>query len=147
MPEVWRMMKAIFSGVHSEAATIKSPSPSRSLSSVTTTSSPLAKACSTSWIVSAIPFTSLVRCRGPLPGLPDLRQHHYAGQIGNHVLPTQGQPRSTPLVWRFRSPHHSSREFAMRTSEPKPHEINKLLVSFDSEVRKLRMPQNGANFG
>src|SRR5262249_8225287 len=39
------------------------------------------------------------------------------------------------LVWRFRSPHRSSREFAMRTSEPKPHEINKLLVSFDSEVR------------
>jgi Ni,Fe-hydrogenase III small subunit len=34
------------------------------------------------------------------------------------------------------SPHYSSREFAMRTSEPKPHEINKLLVSFDSEVRK-----------
>src|SRR5262245_44760354 len=24
----------------------------------------------------------------------------------------------------------------MRTSEPKPHQINKLLVSFDSEVRK-----------
>jgi hypothetical protein len=51
------------------------------------------------------------------------------------------------LVWRFRSPHHSSREFAMRTSEPKPHEINKLLVPFDSEVRKMRMPQNNANFG
>jgi hypothetical protein len=31
---------------------------------------------------------------------------------------------------------HSSRELAMRTSEPKPHEINKVLVSFDSEVRK-----------
>ena len=26
MPEVWRMMKAIFSGVHSEAATNRSPS-------------------------------------------------------------------------------------------------------------------------
>jgi len=26
----------------------------------------------------------------------------------------------------------------MRTSEPKPHEINILLVSFDSEVRKRR---------
>src|SRR5581483_4046077 len=53
MPEVWRMMNAIFSAVQSEAATIRSPSPSRSLSSVTTTSSPLAKACRTSWIVSA----------------------------------------------------------------------------------------------
>ena len=40
------------------------------------------------------------------------------------------------LVWRFRSPHHSRSEFAMRASEPKPHEINKLLMSFDSEVRK-----------
>jgi hypothetical protein len=38
------MMKAIFSGVQSEAATNRSPSFSRSLSSVTTTSSPLAKA-------------------------------------------------------------------------------------------------------
>ncbi len=48
MPEVWRMMNAIFAGVHSDAATIRSPSPSRSSSSVTTTSSPAAKACSTS---------------------------------------------------------------------------------------------------
>jgi hypothetical protein len=43
--------------------------------------------------------------------------------------------RRANLVWRFRSPHHSSREFATRSSEPKPHEINKLLF-FDSEVRK-----------
>ena len=50
--------EAIFSAVQSEAATIKSPSPSRSSSSVTTTSSPLAKACRTSWIVSAIFFKS-----------------------------------------------------------------------------------------
>ena len=49
-PMVWRMMKAIFSVVHSEAATIRSPSPSRSSSSVTTTISPLAKACRTSGI-------------------------------------------------------------------------------------------------
>ena len=44
MPEVWRMMKAIFSGVHSEAATNRSPSFSRSSSSATTTISPRAKA-------------------------------------------------------------------------------------------------------
>ena len=48
MPEVWRMMKAIFSGVQSEAATNRSPSFSRSSSSVTTTISPWAKAASTS---------------------------------------------------------------------------------------------------
>jgi hypothetical protein len=35
------------------------------------------------------------------------------------------------LVWRFRSPHHQCREFVMRTSEPKPHQSNKLPVSFD----------------
>ena len=40
------------------------------------------------------------------------------------------------LVWRFRSPHHSCSESEMRTSEPKPHYVNKLLVPFDSEVRK-----------
>ena len=44
MPQVLRMMNAIFSGVQWEAAMIKSPSFSRSSSSVTMTSSPLAKA-------------------------------------------------------------------------------------------------------
>jgi hypothetical protein len=38
------MMKAIFSGVHSEAATNRSPSFSRSLSSATRMSSPRANA-------------------------------------------------------------------------------------------------------
>ena len=47
MPDVLRMMKAIFSGVQSEAATNRSPSFSRSSSSVTTTISPLAKAATT----------------------------------------------------------------------------------------------------
>ena len=44
MPQVLRMMKAIFSGVQSEAATMRSPSFSRSSSSVTMTISPRAKA-------------------------------------------------------------------------------------------------------
>ena len=44
MPQPLRMMKAILSVVHSEAATIMSPSFSRSSSSVTTTISPRAKA-------------------------------------------------------------------------------------------------------
>jgi len=35
----------------------------------------------------------------------------------------------------------------MRTSELKPHQIDKLLVSLDSEVRKTSLPQNDANFG
>ncbi len=32
--------------------------------------------------------------------------------------------------------YHFCRGLVMRSSEPKPHEINKLLMSFDSEVRK-----------
>src|SRR6266403_1927779 len=48
MPEVWRMMKAIFSGVHLEAAVNRSPSFSRSSSSATTTISPRPKAAATS---------------------------------------------------------------------------------------------------
>jgi len=53
MPEVWRMMNAIFSAVHSDAATISRPRLAV-LASVTTTSSPWEKACRTSWIGSAI---------------------------------------------------------------------------------------------
>ena len=44
MPEVWRTMKAIFSGVQWTAATIRSPSFSRPSSSITTTISPRSKA-------------------------------------------------------------------------------------------------------
>src|SRR5262245_9759457 len=51
------------------------------------------------------------------------------------------------LVWRFRSPHHSCSDSEMRTSEPRPHQINELLVSFDSEVRQTRLRHNDANFG
>ena len=51
------------------------------------------------------------------------------------------------LVWRFRSPHHSRGESKMRTSEPKPHWIDKLPVSLDSEVRKRACRHDDANFG
>jgi hypothetical protein len=52
MPQVLRMMKAIFSGVQSDAATTRSPSFSRSSSSVTTTISPRAKASRASVMLS-----------------------------------------------------------------------------------------------
>ena len=58
MPQPLRMMNAIFSGVHIEAATIMSPSFSRSSSSVTTTISPRANASMasvTGWFMSC-PF-------------------------------------------------------------------------------------------
>jgi hypothetical protein len=35
----------------------------------------------------------------------------------------------------------------MWTSEPKPHEINRLLVSFRFRSSQTRVPQSGANFG
>ena len=62
-------------------------------------------------------------------------------------------------LWRFRSPHHFSGKSEMRTSEPKPHQVNKLLVSVDSESSQAStthydfrssqasVPHNDANFG
>src|SRR5207248_3050672 len=38
--------------------------------------------------------------------------------------------------WRFRGTPHSRHESEMRTSEPSPHLLNRLLASVDSEVRK-----------
>ena len=60
MPQVLRMMKAIFSGVQREAATMRSPSFSRSSSSVTMTISPRAKAS----MVSAT-LLDMAASRGP----------------------------------------------------------------------------------
>src|SRR5690349_22429555 len=59
MPEVWRMMNAIFSGVQSDAATKRSPSFSRSSSSVTTTISPLRKASIAAETRSTISFMAV----------------------------------------------------------------------------------------
>ena len=90
MPEVWRMMKAIFSGVQSEAATNRSPSFSRSSSSVTTTISPAAKAARTG-------FDALMNCRALFLATPSARRAngHAGGSpdlaaltqivIGNHA--------------------------------------------------------------
>src|SRR5215831_14384453 len=50
-------------------------------------------------------------------------------------------------VWRFRSPHHSCRAFVMRTSEPKPHWTNNLLVSFSIPKFANEGTANDANFG
>src|SRR5262245_24487285 len=74
MPEVWRMMNAIFSGVHSAAATNRSPSFSRSSSSVTTTISPRLKASITSptrWWLSDKTLSARMRER-PCDGSADL---------------------------------------------------------------------------
>src|SRR5690349_21793274 len=70
MPEVWRMMNAIFSGVHIEAATNRSPSFSRSSSSVTTTISPALKAATTDstrwWLPADMTWRSGAAMRGRL---------------------------------------------------------------------------------
>src|SRR5436309_7079581 len=52
-----------------------------------------------------------------------------------------------PLVGQFRSPHHSCRESEMRTSEPKPHWINKVASVLRFRSSQTRVPQNNANFG
>ena len=80
MPDVLRMMKAIFSGVHSEAATNRSPSFSRSSSSVTTTISPLAKALMAASTLLWVSDTRLPRMR------------HQAG-LNGHAVPSPIWPR------------------------------------------------------
>jgi hypothetical protein len=52
-------------------------------------------------------------------------------------------PLASIQVWRFRSPHHFCRGFVMRTSEPKPHQINRLtsvlsIPKFETGLRKMR---------
>src|SRR5271154_1753274 len=75
MPDVWRIMNAIFSGVQSEPATKRSPSFSRSSSSVTTTTSPRAKAaiaCSI-WVCVRSSMAAILRLRErPIDRLADL---------------------------------------------------------------------------
>src|SRR4051812_11610899 len=93
MPDVLRMMNAIFSGVQSEAATNRSPSFSRSSSSMTTTISPLAKAATTDsmrWWMSFAYFRPLVTDlegpRRPLPHLPALAQIVIRNHASHHGL-------------------------------------------------------------
>ena len=48
----------------------------------------------------------------------------------------------SPLVWWLSSKHHSCREFFMLTSEPKPHEVNKIgsvlsIPKFETWLRKM----------
>jgi len=50
--------------------------------------------------------------------------------------------RTVTLVWPFRSPHHLCRGFVMRTSEPKPHQINRFssvlsIPKFETWLRKM----------
>ena|SRR5215470_15568339 len=72
---------------------------------------------------AAISKTAMVRPQFARPAASSLTKHNRP----------PGSAGSAPPVLL---PHHSCSESEMRTSEPKPHEINKLLVSFDSEVRK-----------
>ncbi len=88
MPEVWRMMNAIFSGVHRLAATNRSPSFSRSSSSATMTISPRAKAAMavlTCWWVLSISI-SLFPARSRASGIRGQRAGGGNGHSG--VSPT-----------------------------------------------------------
>ena len=53
----------------------------------------------------------------PLRNERGSRQRPYEANVP-HIAPAILAP-GRRLVWRFRSPHHCSREFVMRTSEPK----------------------------
>jgi hypothetical protein len=65
-----------------------------------------------------------------------MRKEIARGARGHSPPPSECTICDDRLVWRFRSPHHSCGASEMRISEPKPHWINELLVSLDSEVRK-----------
>ncbi len=85
-------------------------------------------------------------------GSGGLRPHGFPRPIWRNRRPgwmarqgAGGACESPHWWWRFRSPHHSAASSEMRTSEPKPHQINKLLVSL--RFRSSQMPQSEANFG
>src|SRR5215207_7606631 len=99
MPEVWRMMNAIFSGVHSDAATNRSPSFSRSSSSVTTMISPRAKAATAistrSWDSSTdilLHRWFLERPGGRFADLGALAQIMVGNHAGHHGLADRDGP-------------------------------------------------------
>ena len=85
MPQVLRMMNAIFSGVQSEAATIRSPSFSRSSSSVTTTISPRAKASMASATRIRPSGHSRAAMAAPAPTWPRWRRK-WSANAGDHRL-------------------------------------------------------------
>ena len=82
-------------------------------------------------------------------------QQGIRARVGDFMSAMIGRGDSASLYSRaiflsetgVRSPHHSCGESGMRTSEPKPHQNNNLLVSFDSVVRNRKVPWNDANFG
>src|SRR5262245_12253115 len=76
------MMNAILSGVHSEAATNRSPSFSRSSSSVTTTISPPENAASTASLVLPAPGKRPCRRLAQLPALTQIVIGDHACQHG-----------------------------------------------------------------
>src|SRR4030088_572591 len=105
MPQQLRIMKAIFSGVHSDAAQIRSPSFSRSPSSVTMTISPRAIASIasvTEWDIAAT-SSSLV---APLPMMTN-----YGGALR---LTTLGRPlRQQGVCLPPDAPHDFSGRFGV----------------------------------
>src|ERR1044072_5829430 len=54
---------------------------------------------------------------------------------------------SFPLVWRFRSPHHSRGESALRTSEPKPHQNHRFSSVLRFRSSYPRVLHDETNFG
>jgi hypothetical protein len=81
--------------------------------------------------------TSQEGSRGKASSLPPFRCSTSFSDRDAARVALECRPAYLTPVWLwFRSPHHSGRANVMRTSEPKPRSKDKLLVSFDSEVRK-----------
>ena len=101
MPLVWRIMKAIFSGVAFDAAMIRSPSFSRSVSSTTTTSSPAAIAADRSGL-AAYPYHPATQTYLSLP--PQYGPYVVRDGQGRYVgvLDTRGAGEMQPT---YTGPH------------------------------------------
>src|SRR3954470_10096710 len=97
MPQVLRMMNAIFSGVQSEAATMRSPSFSRSSSSVTMTISPAENASTASVTLLAMAL-SLERPAGALADLAPVAQVVIREHARHHGLADRDGPDADAWV-------------------------------------------------
>src|SRR4051812_25778071 len=110
MPQVLRMMNAILSGVQSEAATMRSPSFSRSSSSVTMTISPAENASTASVTLLAMAL-SLERPAGALADLAPVAQVVIREHARHHGLADRDGPDAD--AWVVAALRHDLRRLAV----------------------------------
>src|SRR5215831_2760282 len=138
MPEVWRMMKAIFSAVHLAAATNRSPSFSRSSSSATTTISPRPKAAATSSMRS---WDS----RGVIGDCPVGFHIPLEGEVGPRSGPGGGGSGTTSSAPHVSPRCHPTPDCLRQSDPPPPGEGGRMRSTVEtligSRLRSLKRPR------